>query len=389
MKTAHLCGWAVVATTLTGAGVALACGANPNAAFGYADQPTSPSASVARDAPIVVALTCTVQTEAAVLRDAVCGGLSPGPQEAVFALQHAETDIPVAGSLISRHDALIFVPAGPLEPSTNYRATAGMGSPALTFKKTFRTDDRLLPALSSTTAPSVVPEWYDAPVTQCDGQRLVGQAALDALAPAICPAFNNCRADGSVRALRFHLQLGALSGGFSDLPYQAQLNVAVGGGYPLDDSGGAPGDAPGNGQLQSALEVYVPAGMAASLYRDAIKPDDLTQTLCVRARVFDVGGRVLSVPEQCATYVDWMTDAEWPDEAADRTTGADAGRTISADGGVSPAQPEPAHSPFSKDDGCSAGATSDRPPGGLLLLALAGLLRRAREKRARVTRAGA
>ena len=409
MSSAQYLGWWIAlagVSAVSTASTASACGALPSPTFGFAvQQPDVSVQALPRNASIVLHLTCsTSSTEAPIVQAASCRFT---PLASHVSLRPAAGGDEVLGRLVVQPEALIFVPAAPLSANTDYALTASLGSfdgtaARPTFSTTLHTGDGMLSPFVSANPPAVVSEWYDAPVTQCDNVKLAGKAALDALAPTICPGpYTNCKAaDGTQRMLRLHAAFGPLSGGSTILPYAAQLKLSSGGlSAFLGDEGAAPASPPENSTPPPSGTVlsgaYATTGVSGSmdLFVDLLPPDDPKAQLCVRARAFDVAGQVLYAPDHCDTYVGWMTDAEWAAEAASEaakqpdagagsaaalTGGLDAGSAPGAQAGAAPTAPS-----STNDDGCSLQPTAHTPIANALAwlgVGLGALLQRRRRR---------
>jgi len=294
-------------------GGALACGAQPTPEVRFAaSQPEASSQTLARDAVIVLRLDCTLgggwteETRTSLCRSAALSGTFEA-RVSVAALASGQA---VAGQVTANGDAIVFAPASPLESATEYRVeasfTAKAGLPQeQTVRTTFRTSDALQAPFVSDAA-SLGAEWYDAPVTQCEQGKLVGRAALQALAQSGCPEgrlYTSCRAAGSERALRLHGRLGPLHGGEEARPYFSGL--AMWRGTPADQGDEIAAVA----AVLAGDFVSSRSGEAVDLYADLTPPADPRTPLCASTRVADEARREIRGPVRCATYGNWEAEA--------------------------------------------------------------------------------
>lgn len=391
MSSSQYLGWGIALAgvgAVSTASTALACGAIPAPSFAFAaQQPDVSVQALPRNGSIVLHVTCsTSPTEAPIVQAASCGLTPLGSK---VSLRPTAGGDDVLGRLVVRPEALIFVPAAPLAANTDYTLAVSLGtldgtsSAGPSFDAMLHTGDALLSPFVSPNPPSVVSEWYDAPITECDNNvKLIGKAALDALAPSICGGpYANCRvASGTQRTLRMHAAFGPLSGGSTALPYAAQLKLSSGGPSAFEgDEGAAPADPPENALPPSGAVVlstaYATTGVSGSmdLFVDLLPTADAKDMLCVRARAFDAAGQVLYAPDHCQTYVGWMTDAEWAAEtASEAAVKMDASTaTAQADAAITTAAPllqgvdagTPGASPH--HDGCSVQPTGPSSAGGV------------------------
>jgi MYXO-CTERM domain-containing protein len=313
-------------------------------------------------APLAFTLRCEADEGwAEIVREASCAHL-PVYGASVELLREGDS-APVNGQLRSYGGRLVFVPDAPLAPETEYVYRVSLpglgGATGAALEGGFRTGSAALDALRADDLPAPELVTYQGSAAKCEGEdghevRLTGQAADDALAPAICPSGLSCVADGTGVARRFVVQLSGVEGGYAPLGYEAELEVSF--------------RAAANSGPVGMQGVHVGAGESDTLALD-LPELDADAEVCARVRVRDARGSELS-REACAPYQELNAAAPVADRDTENVREDDPPRGQGADA--------------VRVAGCSLGATpsSRSAPAALLLAALFAILRLRRRPRA-------
>lgn len=311
-----------------------ACGALPTASFSFAlTSPSDGATGVATDAPIYFELACSLPSEwSAEVREASCRHLPTDLQVTVSAKDASR----VAGRVVRFDDRLAFVPLVPLTADTLYRVDAafpegGFGrATRLVHTFGFRTGStRLSPFRASVDHADVAVDWYLAPVAACDGARLVGTEAVQALHPAGCPGpYVACRAAGSERARRLRVSLGTLVGGAAERGFAVELRVTDHTPGSFDRPGFAVPEETARSEPH-AVNLYtakiVHAHEPAEVTIDLPVLSEASTLVCIRIRASDAAGQVIS-DERCVSYGALVALATTPGEGSHSSaTDTDAG----------------------------------------------------------------
>lgn len=362
---------------------AQACGALPDATFRFERVlPRDGATGVSISAPLAFSLRCEPdESWVEIVREASCAHLPV--HEAELTLTRRQDTTPVSGQLQAFGGQLVFVPDAPLLPETEYAYVATLrGAAQARLEGSFRTGSAALDPLRADALPAPALEVYEGNAAKCsvgDGEhvRLTGQAADDALAPAICPNGLSCTADGKGSARRFVVQVSGVDGGYSALGYEAQLRLSF--------------RAAANSGTVGQRLAHLPAGAPETLALDLPELDQDAE-VCAHLRVYDAVGSEV-VREVCEPYADLIARTSGPPHAsggADAGPNADGTRPDAARPGQQGEGARP-DDPASGQDvavdqadtgSCSLAATTSRgaPAAWVLATLLSVLLRRRRAR---------
>ena len=282
---------------------AAACGALPTPAFQFDGVlPSDGATGVMLSAPLAFALRCE-ENSSELVREAACAQLPIS--EAQVELMAKDASELVSGELQQFGGRLVFTPDAPLAPDTEYVYIARLpsspveGGVAPVLQGGFRTGTASVPPVRADELMAPKLEAYEGNAVRCDlsgeaSRRLVGRAADDALAPAICPNGWSCAPDGRAKAKHFLVQVSNVTGGYAALGYEAELRVTF---HAPASSGTAGGD-----------WAHLEEGGSEILMLDLPELEDDAE-VCARVRAYDALGSEVS-RELCKPYAQLVSEID-------------------------------------------------------------------------------